>query len=235
MSEGALGLIRRVTTSNESAIYTDAADYKHIAGIEDLSFTHPREVLVDNRHLVLAKGQYASHLGAKSGEISFSVPVHAATYDDMEHALKAAFGTLSANTITHSTANTTTLTKSAGTFDPIVLTTISGVEVPRPIKSISGDVATYAILPGGSASASLNAGQAGGACFIQDYTADATTLHIEVDADGESDFVPYTFTGCVPTRCEINLDLSNRLMMNWTFTAGDFTANSAANAADPAP
>jgi hypothetical protein len=160
--------------------------------------------------------------------------MHTNTHSELTHALKSAFGSLSANTITYASANTTTLTKSAGTFDPIVLTTIGGVEVPRPIKSISTNTATYAILPGGSASAALNAGQASGSCFIQDYTADATTLHIEVDADGETDYVPFTYSGCVPTKCEIDLDLSNRLMMNWTFSAGDFTENSAANTEDPA-
>lgn len=233
MSEGALGLVRRVTVTDESTIYTDAGNYTNLAGVENLTFTHERESLADNRHLLIAKGQYASHKGRKNGEISFSVPVHANTYDELSYPLESAFGTQSANTMTYASATTTTLTKSAGTFDPIVLTTISGVEVPVPIKSISGNTATYAILPGGSASTAVNALSSNGACFIQDYTVAANTLRVEIDANGESDFVPYTYTGCVPTKCELNLDLSNRLMMNWTFKAGDFTSNSAANVGDP--
>lgn len=236
MSEGALGLIRRVTISAESSIYTDGASYDHVAGVEDLSYTATREPLEDNRHLLLAKGQHASHLGRKSGEISFSVPVQANTWSELIHPLTSAFGTLSANTVSFVSATTTTVTADAGeVFDPIILTTISGVEVPRPIKSVSGDTATYAILPGGTTTAVAVAGDTNGACFIQDYTVAAgKTLHIECDADGESDFVPQTFTGCVPTRCELNLDLSNRLMLNWTFTAADFTNNSASNTVDPA-
>lgn len=234
MSEGALELIRRVTISDESAIYTNAANYTHLAGVEGLTYTHPREPLADNRHLLISKGQHASHLGAKSGEINFSVPVTSATAAECTAALEAAFGLKSAKELTFSSATTTTVTSDDGTdFDPIILTTISGVEVPVPIKSVSTNTATYAILPGGTTTAVATALDTGGACFIQDYTAAANTLHIEVDANGETDYVPYTYSGAVPTKCEINLDLSNRLMLNWTFTAGDFLENSAANVSNP--
>jgi hypothetical protein len=55
-----------------------------------------------------------------------------------------------------------------------------------------------------------------------------------IDADGESDFVPYEFSGCVPTKCELSLDLNQRVGMNWTFTAGDWTTSTTIGASDPA-
>ena len=233
MSEGALGLIRRVTIDSESTIYTADANPENIAGVENLTFTHMRESLEDQRHLTLAKGQYASHLGRKSGEISFTTPVHASTYSEMAFPLKSAFGTQSTNTITYASANTTTLTKSAGNFDPITLVTVGGVEIPIPSKSVSTNTLTYAILPGGSASAAVNASQSSGACFVQDYTASAYTMSMLIDADGESDFVPYEYSGCVTNKCELNLDLNQRLSLNFGFMAGDWTTTTTISASDP--
>lgn len=234
MSEGAYGRIGRITISDESTIYTSGGNYQHIAAPEEITYTHEREALADNRQLLISKGQYAAHLGRKSGEVSFTAPLHAATYSELQYALKSAFGQKSTRQAVFSAANTTTLTIDAGAnFDPLMQVTIGGVEIIVPIKSISGAVGTYAILPGGSASACATALDTTGACYIQDYTAAVTTLNIQCDKHGESDYVPYTFTGAVPTKCELNLDLSQRLSLNWSFMVGDWTANTAANVASP--
>ena len=146
MSEGNLTLLRRVSIGSESStIYSTPGAYTHVRGLENLSYSFPREALADNRHLTSRRGQNASHLGAKAPEMGFRVPIHNAIFTDLDTVFTSAFGSKSANTFVWSAGAAGTVTKSSGSFDPIVLVTISAVTHARPVKSVASNVATLAI------------------------------------------------------------------------------------------
>lgn len=236
MSEGANSQLRRVSVGSEVAtLYAAPGAYTHLRGAQGLSHKGQRESLADGRHLTSRMGQYASRLGQKSGDITCSVPLHAATATDLVAILTSAFGVVSANTITWSAGAAATVTKSAGEFDPIVITPVTGgVYYARPVKSVAANVATLAIqLPAASITGAKNAITGGGGAFYQSAAAEPTYLHIECDPAGESDYVSATYQGCVPEKVGLSLDLSQQLMLDLAFKAADWTPNSAANITNP--
>src|SRR3990167_661121 len=234
MSEGNLTLLRRVSIGSESStIYSTPGAYTHVRGLENLSYSFPREALADNRHLTSRRGQNASHLGAKAPEMGFRVPIHNAIFTDLDTVFTSAFGTKSANTFVWSAGAAGTVTKSSGSFDPIVLVTISAVTHARPVKSVASNVATLAIQGGGANTTAKNAATDSGALYYQDPTAAYTSMALEMDASGESDHIKYTMAGAVPDQVTLSLDLEQRLGLDLHFMGGDFTINTAANITNP--
>ncbi len=236
MSEGANGFLRRVSIGSESStLYSAPGSFTHVRGVEGLTHQGPRESLADNRHLTSRKGQYASRLGVKSVDVGFQVPVHSAIQTDLDAAFTAALGTKSANTLTWSADISTGsgITKSAGTFDPLVMGTVGGVTFVRPGKTIATNDLTMAIKFPGATTTAKQAITGGGACYVQDPTAAFTAMQIQCDASGEADYVPATYKGCVPDRLALSLDLAQQLMFDLHFVGGDWTKNSAPDITNP--
>lgn len=236
MAEGANTLKRRVSIGSESStLYSTPGAYTHVRGLEGLQHSGPRESLADNRHLTSRKPQYASRLGWKSVDVGFQVPVHSAIQTDLDAVFTSAFGTKSANTLTWSADISTGsgITKSGGTFDPLILGTVSSVTYVRPVKTISTNDATMAIKFPGATTTAKQAITGGGALYLHDPTAAMTALQIQCDASGETDYVAATYAGCVPDRVALSLDLAGQLMFDLHFVGGGWTKNSAASISDP--
>lgn len=236
MSEGALSNLRRVAIGSESStLYSAPGAFTQVRGLEGLSHSGMRETLADGRHLTSRKGQYASRLGAHQIDVGFQVPVHGAIHTDLDAVFTSALGTKSANTLTWSADIGTGggVTKSAGTFDPLILGTVASVTYARPVKTVATNDATMAIKFPGATTTAKQAVTGGGALYLQDPTAAFTSMQVQCDASGESDYVPATYKGCVPDRVALSLDLAGQLMYDIHFLGGEWTPNAAADITNP--
>lgn len=241
MSTGALTRIQRLALGAESTIYDTPSSFENISAIEAVTATASRAPLADNRQLTSRKAQHASHLGEKAFDSSFTVPLHQDITDQLDDVLTTALGSKAGGSLVGPFAGTeaTVTSVGGGTFDPIVKITLSdGSVFVRPVKSVTGNVATLAIrLPTLGARTVTNVENAvstGGACYIQDPDGAVTTFHVEIDRDGEPDQVPYIGKGCAVTAATIALNLTARLTLQVSMSGGDWSQETPTNTAAPA-
>lgn len=237
MSTGALTRIQRLAIGKEPTIYDTPASFDQISAIEAVSMTASREALADNRQLTSRKAQHASHLGQKSFEAAFTVPIHEDIHTQLDDVWTAALGSKTSNApLVFVSGTQSTITVSSGVFDPLILITLSdGSMFVRPVKSVAGGtVATLAIqlpaLGGRTVTAVANAT----ACYVQSPSALVDTFTLEMDRDQEPDQVPYIGKGCAVASLGISLDLASRLSAAFSFTGGDWDQSTPSNTADPA-
>ena len=232
MSEGALSRKRRLSIGSEgSSLYSAPGAFTHIRGVEELVHSGMHESIADNRHLLASMGQYASRLGAHQIDVGCQVPVHAAIQTDLDAPFTSVFGSKNAETLTWSADISTGsgITKSAGNFPSMVMGTVAGVKYVRPFKTVATNDGTMAIkFPG-----TTTAAEVASALYENDPTAAFTALQLQVDASGETDYVPATYKGCVPDRLALTLDLAGQLFFDLHFLGGDWTPNAAPDIANP--
>lgn len=237
MSTGALTRIQRLAIGKEPTIYDTPVAFTNISAIEAVSMTASREALADNRQLTSRKAQHASHLGQKSFEAAFTVPVHVDMQTQLDDVMTAALGSKVSNaSLVFVSGTQSTITISAGVFDPLILITLSdGSKFIRPVKSVAGGtVATLAIqlpaLGGRTVTGAVNAD----ACYVQSPSALVDTFTLEMDRDQEPDQVPYIGKGCAVASLGVTLDLASRLSLAVSFTGGDWDQTTPGNTGDPA-
>lgn len=235
MSQGALTRIQRVAIGKEATIYTTPASFTKPRGIEATSMTAGREALADNRQLTSRKGQHAAHVGQKSFAFGMTIPMHDDIVADMGDVLEGALGSkVAASSLTFVSGNQSSITISAGTFDPLIIISLSdGSKHVRPVKSVAANVATLAIqlpaLGGRTVTGVANAL----ACYKHDPSADIFTFQIQTDRDQEPDQVPYVGKGCAPLSVGLSLDLTQRLGLSFSFEGGDWEQAVGADLGDP--
>jgi hypothetical protein len=223
MSEGALSQIRRVAVGEENgSIYTAPASWTNPRGIEDVSASATRERLADNRQRTSRRAGTASHNGPKSWELGFKAPLHAATVTDLGSVIKNAAGaSASGSSFTYNDTGSSesTIVKSAGTHDPLLLiTTASGKEV-RPVKSVSSNDATLAI----RASANPSGAENPATYYTATPGATETTLAAQWDRDGETDVINYVGTGGVCDRLALEIDTDGRVALDVHLMGADWS------------
>lgn len=241
MSSGALTRIQRIAIGPEDgAIYQAPASYQQVRGIEAVTVSATRESLADNRQLTSQRNQFASHIGQKSFTAEFTVPVHDAIDTDLDCVFESAMGSKMSQTApTFVSGNQSSVTISAGAFDPLVLISLGdGRKFVRPVKSVAANVATLAIqLPTlGIVTVSNveNAADNSGSCYVVDPLATPITIGLETDRDVEPDQVPFIGKGCIPTSLAMSLDLTQRLAFTVRLSGGDWAQSTPSNTATPA-
>lgn len=235
MSQGALTRIQRVAIGKEATIYATPAGFTRPRGIEGTSMTAGREALADNRQLTSRKAQHAAHIGQKSFAFGMTIPMHDNIVEDMGDVFESALGSkVPASPLTFVSGTQSSITISAGTFDPLILITLDdGSKYIRPVKSVAANVATLAIqLPplNGREVVDVDNAQA---CYKHDPSADISTFEIQSDRDQETDQVPYVGKGCAPTSVGLSLDLTQRLGFSFAFEGGDWEQAVGGNLANP--
>jgi hypothetical protein len=225
-----------VAIGKEATIYDTPVSFTKPRGIEGTSMTAGREALADNRQLTSRKAQHASHIGQKSFAFGMTIPMHDNIVDDMGDIFEGALGSLvSPSALTFVSGTQSTITISAGVFDPLVLITLSdGSTHVRPVKSVAGGtVATLAIqlptLGARTVTGCINANQ----CYKHDPSADILSFQIQTDRDQETDQVPYVGKGCAPTSVGLTLDLAARLAFSFSFEGGDWLQQVGGDLGDP--
>jgi hypothetical protein len=233
MSEGALRQIQRVAVGEEdTTIYTEPLAFTNPRGLEDVSATADRDMIADNRQRTSRRAGTAAHLGSKKWELGFKAPIHAATVTDLTSILKNAAGASasgSAFTYNDTGSSETTIVKSAGTHDPLMLiTTASGKEV-RPVKSVSTNNATLAI----QASANPSAAENPATYYTATPGATETTLAAHWDRDSEADTVTYEAKGGVCDRLALEIDTDGRVAFDVHLMGADWTQTGPSGTAAP--
>ena len=235
MSQGALTRIQRVAIGKEATIYTTPVAFTKPRGIEGTSMTAGREALADNRQLTSRKAQHAAHVGQKSFAFGMTIPMHDDIVADMGDVLEGALGSkVAASSLTFVSGNQSSITISAGTFDPLIIISLSdGSKHVRPVKSVAANVATLAIqlpaLGGRTVTGVANAV----AAYKHDPSADISTFQIQSDRDQEPDQVPYVGKGCAPLSVGLSLDLTQRLGLSFSFEGGDWDQTVGGDLGDP--
>jgi hypothetical protein len=223
MSEGALTQIRRFVIGKEDgAIYAAPADWLSPRGCEDVTASADFERIADNRQRTSRRAGTASHNGPKKWELGFRSPLHSASTADLDCVLENVAGAAadgSSFTYNDSGSSATTIVKSAGTHDPLLLLTVGGVKEVRPVKSVSTNDATLAIRASGDPSAAENPAR----FYTASPTASETTLAAEWDRDQEGDTIAYAASGGVCDRCAIEMDTEGRVFFDVHIMGADWT------------
>jgi hypothetical protein len=140
----------------------------------------------------------------------------------LEPILKNAAGAAAAGsafTYNDSGSSATTIVKSAGTHDPLLLITVGGVKEVRPVKSVSSNDATLAIQASGDPSAAENPAR----YYTATPAATETTLSAQWDRDSEADTVNYVATGGVCDRLALEIDLDGRVALDVHLMGADWS------------
>lgn len=236
MSQGALTRIQRVAIGKEATIYSTPGSFTKPRGIEAVSMTAGREALADNRQLTSRKAQHAAHIGQKSFAFGMTIPMHDDIVADMGDIFEGALGELvSPSALVFVSGTQSTITISAGVFDPLIIITLSdGSKHVRPVKSVAGGtVATLAILLPVLGGRTVTGATNALSCYKHDPSADISSFQIQTDRDQETDQVPFIGKGCAPTSVGLSLDLTQRLGFSFTFEGGDWEQAVGADLGDP--
>lgn len=234
MSESSWGLVRRVALSQEDTLGTSDGAWTQLAGIEDFTFSPDQEALPDNRHVTSTKSNHAPFLGPKSATASFRLPWHDRLKQDASPLLESAFGKVSADTITSTGGTASTITKTAGTFDPLLALTVGGVVEVRPVKSVAANDATLAIQASGASTAATNADATNGACYLWDPSVDTSKyVQLEIDQDTETDSLDWILKRGYVQSMTLELDLQARMAFSFNCQFHDWSQSSATNTAAP--
>jgi hypothetical protein len=236
MSQGAMTRIQRVAIGKEASLYATPASFTNPRGIEGTSMTAAREALADNRQLTSRKGQHAAHIGQKSFTFGMTIPMHDNIVDDIGDVFEGALGSkVAASGLTFVSGTQSTITISAGVFDPLIIITLDdGSKHVRPVKSVAGGtVATLAIQLPALAGRTVTDVDNAGACYKHDPSADILSFEIQTDRDQETDQVPFVGKGCAPLSVGLSLDLTQRLGFSLSFEGGDWLQQVGGDLGDP--
>jgi hypothetical protein len=180
------------------------------------------------------KDGYSPHIGNQSYELGFEHLCSDQTADDLGDLIGTAMGEeVASATITFASGTQTTVTKTAGgTFDDILKVLGSdGRTYYMPVKSVSGNVATFAHrLPTGvTAAGCVNASDAGGRAFRDKHDGTVNTYHAYTDQAGYTGERVLTAQGAVPTPFKIVWNLEQLLKLSMGLTGATWSISTSAS------